>query len=244
MAKRFIDTGLFDDEWFAELDKDCKLFWLYFLTKCDHAGLLKNNKKLIEFQTGIDSLERVIRHFADRIITVNGLFFCYKFIEFQYPGFPKSKVRQQEGAISILAAAGIWDLKTNTLQEKIKSLLRVSKELPNSYVNDNDNVSVIVYDNVGEFEIKFDEKVLFKIERCKEIALADQRWVKANKAEPDELNKFNEYLEAQGSYEYNPLDYKKYFCKLKGKYPKLLKKKLGFDDYMKAILEQEKNEAV
>lgn len=202
MAKRFIDTGLFDDEWFAELDKDCKLFWLYFLTKCDHAGLLKVNKKLIEFQTGINSLERVIEHFADRIITVNGLFFCYKFIEFQYPGFPKSKVRQQEGAISILAAAGIWDLKTNSLQEKFKSLVRVSKELPNSYVYEHDNVSGNgsvsgVLQNSPIVFFNAEEEILKSKIRFEQICMA----AGAGKEQAKEsLHKYHLYLEEKEQY--------------------------------------------
>lgn len=134
MAKRFIDTGIFDDEWFAELNQDCKLFWVYYITKCDHAGLLKFNKKLIEFQTGIKSLETVIEQFGNRLIRVKEeLLFCPKFISFQYPGFPKSGVKQQEGAISLLIKAGLWDQKTN-------SYLTLSEVLPKTYESDNDNV--------------------------------------------------------------------------------------------------------
>lgn len=139
MAKRFIDTGLFDDEWFAELDKDCKLFWVYYLTKCDHAGLLKYNKKLIEFQTGIDSLETVIKQFGNRIVTVSEqLLFCPKFISFQYPDFPKSKVRQQSSAIDLLIKNGLWDEITHNFKLLPNSPLTVKELLPNSYGNGND----------------------------------------------------------------------------------------------------------
>jgi len=37
MSKRFIDTNLFQDEWVNELSKDCKLFFIYHITTCDHA---------------------------------------------------------------------------------------------------------------------------------------------------------------------------------------------------------------
>jgi len=143
MAKRFIDTGLFDDEWFSELNQDCKIFWVYYLTKCDHAGLLKNNKRLIEFQTGLKSLDTVIEHFKNRIITVNGLFFCRKFIDFQYPGFPKSKVRQQDSAIQLLIKSGIWDEKNNKFKDLTNSKETLSKEYNNSYEHGTDNDSVI-----------------------------------------------------------------------------------------------------
>ena len=67
MAKRFIDTNLFDDEMFLELSKDAKLFFLYFITKCDHAGVLKLNKKLFEFQTGIKDSVRVIKELSNSL---------------------------------------------------------------------------------------------------------------------------------------------------------------------------------
>lgn len=133
MSKRFIDTELFSDEWFCDLSKDGKLFWVYFITSCDHAGILKLNEKLIKFQTGINTLETVIKELGNSLIRVNKEYvFCPKFLKFQYPDFPKSNVKQQEGAIKILKSHGVWDEEKN-------SYLTVAKELPNSYDNDNDN---------------------------------------------------------------------------------------------------------
>jgi hypothetical protein len=138
MAKRFIDTGLFDDEWFAELSKDGKLFWLYYLTKCDHAGLLKYNVKLIEFQTGIKSIETVRQELANRLITVTEqLLFCPKFISFQYPNFPHSKAPQTLGAISLLQKNGLMDSALNFIQLP-NSYLTVKQDLTKSYGNGND----------------------------------------------------------------------------------------------------------
>lgn len=74
------------------------------------------------------------------------------------------------------------------------------------------------------------ENLSYRIEDCLRIALADQRWVKANKTDNAEMNLFNEYLERLGSYEFNPKDYKKYFAKLKGKYPDLLKKEYSIEE--------------
>lgn len=74
------------------------------------------------------------------------------------------------------------------------------------------------------------ESASFPIERCAEIALADPRWIKANKVIDGELFKFNEYLEKQGKYTMNPLDYKTYFAKLKGKYPDLLKRTFTYEE--------------
>ena len=134
MAKRFIDTGIFDDDWFMELSKDSKLLWLYFITKCDHAGIIKLNEKLCKLQTEIKDIPETIKQLGNRIVIVHEhLYFIPKFIEYQYPGFPNSKVRQQSSALDILTKYGLWD------GEKINSLVTLNKELNNSYVNVNGN---------------------------------------------------------------------------------------------------------
>lgn len=71
---------------------------------------------------------------------------------------------------------------------------------------------------------------LYRIEDCLRIALSDPRWTRANKTSDVELNLFNEYLERLGKYEFNPLDYKSYFAKLKGRYPDLLKKEYSIEE--------------
>jgi len=103
MAKRFIDTGLFDDPWFMDLSKDAKIFWVYCITKCDHAGIIELNERLFKFQTGLKSMQTVIKELSNRLIMVNEqYYFIPKFIVFQYPNFPNSKVRSQKSAIDIL----------------------------------------------------------------------------------------------------------------------------------------------
>ena len=88
MAKRFIDTEMFCDEWFSELSKDAKLFFIYFITTCDHAGVLKLNKKLCEFQTGLKNIDTVVKELGNSLVTVKeNIFFMPKFIKFQYPNF-------------------------------------------------------------------------------------------------------------------------------------------------------------
>ena len=108
MSKRFIDTGLFDDDWFMDLSKDAKLLWIYFITKCNHAGILKLNKKLCQVQTDIRDIDTVIKQLGNRLVTVSKhLYFIPKYIDFQYPGFPNSKVRQQQSAVDILDKYGL-----------------------------------------------------------------------------------------------------------------------------------------
>lgn len=135
MAKRFIDTGIFDDDWFMDLSKDGKLLWIYLITKCNHAGMIKINEKLCKIQTGIEDLGNPIKELGNRLVTVTDhLYFIPKYIDFQYPGFPNSKVKQQQSAVDILVSFGLFD----------GEILRLTKDLPKSYVNDNVNVTVSV----------------------------------------------------------------------------------------------------
>ena len=157
MAKRFIDTNLFNDEWVCSLSKDAKLFFLYYITTCDHAGVLRLNKKLCEFQTGLKSIETLTQELSNSLITLkDGLFFMPRFIKFQYPNFPQSNVKQQEGAIKILKELGFWDNENNTY-------LTLTKELANSYVNVSDNViKKVKTKKISFIDCDFFDEVKFK----------------------------------------------------------------------------------
>ena len=50
MAKRYIDTKLWDKTWFRRLEVWQKSVWLYLITRCDHAGI-------IDFDSDSDSNE-------------------------------------------------------------------------------------------------------------------------------------------------------------------------------------------
>ena len=39
LAKRFVDTKIWDKQRFRKLRLKQKLLWLYIVTKCDHAGI-------------------------------------------------------------------------------------------------------------------------------------------------------------------------------------------------------------
>jgi len=148
MAKRFIDTEMFEDSWFMKLKPDLKLLYIYLITKCNHAGIIELNVELIEFQTGLKSILTLIEQLGNRCLRVReDLFFLPKFIKFQYPNFPKSKVKQQESAVNILVSFGLFS----------NGKLTVMQELGNSYDNviDNDNVN----DNGNiKKEVDFEEK--------------------------------------------------------------------------------------
>ena len=148
MSKRFIDTEMFEDDWFMELSKDAKLLYIYFITKCNHAGIIKLNTKLASFQTGIKDIPTVTQQLGNRCLRVkqelDNVYFLPKFIKFQYPGFPKSNVIQQESALKILES---YEIDFN-------SCPTVAELLPKSNVHDSVNVN----ENVNE-KIKYAEFV-------------------------------------------------------------------------------------
>lgn len=60
-------------------------------------------------------------------------------------------------------------------------------------------------------------EIFYTIEHCLTVAMSDERWVNNNKASPELLQQFNDYLEGTGVYEKNPMDYKSHFHRWKNK---------------------------
>lgn len=132
MAKRFIDSGLFMDEWFFELDDKAKLFWIYYLTNCDHAGFLPFNKKLIAFQIGCEpnSIETVLKQFDNRIRTVkDGLLFCPKFIRYQYSNGLSEKAPAQKSVIELLKRNGVNPTTLELLPNSLETVQDKDKDI-------------------------------------------------------------------------------------------------------------------
>ena len=131
MPKRFTDSAKWDDPWFCSLKPVQKLFWLYILDKCDHAGIWKVNWPMAEFHLGkdLDELE-ILAKFSERIRIVNSeTWFVHKFIRFQQPkGLnPLNKVH----------ASIIKILKINKIT--VSPLLAPCKGLARGYSNSNSN---------------------------------------------------------------------------------------------------------
>jgi hypothetical protein len=129
MAKRYISTETFDDDWFSDLGQEAKIFWFYFITKCDHAGILKLNRKLAKFQTGINDIDAAIKELESRLVNLGpDVYFCPKFLVYQYPNFPQSAVRAQDSAIKILQK---YDITMEKINEYLNPLVTLSKPLAN-----------------------------------------------------------------------------------------------------------------
>jgi hypothetical protein len=110
MPKRFTETKKWDDPWFAELPSKYKLFWLYLLDECDHAGVWKVNFRKANFMIG-ESLEQseVLRYLTGRVSKIDESYWMIdKFIQFQYNGLQNDNVGK--GVRQILVKHGLIEL--------------------------------------------------------------------------------------------------------------------------------------
>lgn len=91
MASRYIDTEVWNEDWFCELGSEHQNFWNYITCQCNNAGTWKPNKIDFEVKSRIKInmvafLEKVNeRGCKERIlVTENGRWFLTGFIKFQW----------------------------------------------------------------------------------------------------------------------------------------------------------------
>lgn len=208
MAKRFTDTELWDKEWFMKLDCRLKCLVKFVRDKADLSGVWSPNWILANSYIGepvnIEDLLSIDSGKQFKLIDGNKVF-CIGFIEFQY-GQLSEKSPVHRKIIQILKGHKIpYQYPINRVQEEEEE-------------KEKEKESAVVVD--------LEHETTYPIEKCLEIALKDERWVKANTTNKAELQQFNAALTGTGEYEKNPLDYKKHFhhWKKKGKLPEVVPK--------------------
>lgn len=90
MSKRLSDTDKWKKPFFKGLPTEYKLFWLYLLDDCDHAGLWHVDIEVAELRLGTKlSLTKAQGYFSKNIVVLdNGTkWFIPDFISFQYGSF-------------------------------------------------------------------------------------------------------------------------------------------------------------
>jgi hypothetical protein len=109
VAKRFTDTDKWKDDWFLELEPTMKIFWIYMLDTCDHAGIWKVNFKLASYCLGaILDRQSAEKAFKDRITVVSeDKWHIPKFISFQNKGKLNPKNKAHLGVVRALKLNGI-----------------------------------------------------------------------------------------------------------------------------------------
>jgi hypothetical protein len=88
MSKKYIDSKLWDDDWFQNLTYQNKLLWIYLFSTCDEMGVWKLNKKQAEFQIGFkiqwENLEKSFNNGKKRILFTDHSISILEYILFQY----------------------------------------------------------------------------------------------------------------------------------------------------------------
>jgi hypothetical protein len=111
MAKRRTDTAKWDKEWFLDLEPRYKLFWLYLLDKCDHAGFWSVNRKQAAFNVGEDvDIEAFVKLSEGRVqVIAPKKWWIPEFIDFQYGGMASlSKGNSvHESVLNLLQKEGV-----------------------------------------------------------------------------------------------------------------------------------------
>lgn len=204
MAKRFTDTDKWKKSFIKSLPTEYKLFWLFIIDDCDNAGIWHVELEVAEARLGIKlSLEKIRGFFKERIVEFDGgtKMFIPDFVQFQY-GSLNAANNAHKSVIEKLSKYNLLGLISPS-----RGAMDKDKEK---------DMDMVKEGGLGETTI-------FPIEHCAEIAIRDERFVRSNKTNSTELEMFNLYLEKQGIYQHNPMDYKRYFAKLKGKWPEVVR---------------------
>ncbi len=86
MSNRFTDTEKWKKPWFRKLKPELKLFWIYMLDNCDHAGIWDVDIDLASFMIGSElNINEIKKDFKKQIIEINDhKWLIQDFIEWQY----------------------------------------------------------------------------------------------------------------------------------------------------------------
>ncbi len=107
MANRFTATEKWADPWFCGLSEKDKLFWVYIVDNCDHAGFWQVNWPLVQFH--IKDYVFNERIFEGRIVKLKkDKWFIPKFIEFQYKTGLNPENRAHLSVINLLKKEGAY----------------------------------------------------------------------------------------------------------------------------------------
>jgi hypothetical protein len=105
MANRFTATEKWNDPWFCSLNEKDKLFWIYLVDNCDHAGIWQVNWPLVSFHIKDYAFNK--NAFKERVVELReDKWFIPKFVEFQYKTGLNPENRAHQSVLSILKKEG------------------------------------------------------------------------------------------------------------------------------------------
>lgn len=200
MAKRFSETEKWNDEWFCELKPLQKLIFLYMVDRCDNAGFIEVNARVASFLIGItgEQFEQGLKGLDKCLITSkDGKKLWLKNFLFHQKNLPLNPANNAHKQILVLL---------NENQEKFNydfSKLGANEGLISPIGK---GIGKGIGKEGGDFE---------NLDRCKEVALKDPKYIRENKIKPEELDYFAKFLSKQAIYEKTLSDYKQHFSNWK-----------------------------
>lgn len=118
MSKRMTDTDKWKKPFLKALPAEYKLFWLYLLDECDHAGIWHVELELAEMRLGIKLSHQKIRgFFKERIVEFDNetKWFLPDFIKFQYNEL-EEKNRAHKSVIDRLKKYSLYKENLTTIK--------------------------------------------------------------------------------------------------------------------------------
>ena len=199
MAKRFIDTKMWDKAWFRKLSPKYKAVWIYLITRCDHAGIWDADWEAAEFLIGesitYEELPDIIKN-KMKPIQNEDQFFIESFVEFQY-GVLKENSKPHLSVIKRLNEKGLLksiqrvvspnitlkdkdkvNNKVRNKEEREKDFIQKCKKLQSNILSDVELVAFVDYwteSNEGSSKMKFEMQKTFDVSRRM------KRWQNNNK---------------------------------------------------------------
>ncbi len=128
MAKRFIDTKIWEKAWFRRLTPKNKLLWVYILTKCDHAGIWDADWEAAEFFIGEKvTFKELPEQIQNKMKYIKGddQYFIPSFVDFQY-GTLRENSKPHLSVIKRLSEKSLIN-SFNTVKDKDKVIVKDKK---------------------------------------------------------------------------------------------------------------------
>lgn len=131
MARRNLDTEYFKKPFIRGLSAPLKLFYLYVICDCNHAGVWIPDFEVANLYTrGSLTPEEVLKEFGDRIIVLeNGNWFFPEIIEKQYPNGLSGSNNAVKSARDILNKYGLLDDLGNIKKQPLVNPSSTPKEI-------------------------------------------------------------------------------------------------------------------
>ena len=206
MAKRFIETNIWDKKSIRILSPKLKLAWFYLVTKCNHAGIWECDIDLMNFQTGENySIDELLTIFEGNLISLgDDKYYLAKFIEYQY-GLPLNpNVKVHQSVIKLLEKYHIsTDVKTKIHKAPLDERKERFAKIVLEETSDKNIDSKILQDFISYWaesstfgnKMRYEKQPVFDINRRIATWIKNKKnWANDNK---DDLIKSEEHIEKE-----------------------------------------------